>query len=150
LTPAIKFLEAKKIAFEIAQYEHHQKGAQFASQAIGMPVEQTIKTLIVELSRMGYLVVLMPGSKRVSFKQLAKSRGAKRAAMVTTEMAERLTGYHVGGISPFGMKKSLKVGIDKDLMAFDRVAINGGARGIMLIMSPADIVEATGAEVLVL
>jgi Cys-tRNA(Pro)/Cys-tRNA(Cys) deacylase len=148
LTPAIQFLSAKDIPFEVVEYEHLEKGAQFASQAIGMPVEQTIKTLVVELSQKGYLVVLVPGSKSVSFKKLAKSRGVKRAAMVRTDMAERLTGYLVGGISPFGTKKPLEVVMDAGLLGFDKVAINAGKRGVMLIMNPEDIVWATEATLI--
>jgi len=146
LTRAIQFLKAQNIPFDVVEYEHLEKGALFASGAIGMPIEQTIKTLVVELSKKGYLVVLMPGSKSISFKKLAMARNAKRAAMVNAAMAERLTGYLIGGISPFGMKQPLKVVMDGGLLAFDKVAINGGKRGLMLIMSPADILKATDAE----
>ena len=123
-----------------------EKGALFASQAIGMPPERTIKTLVVELSPKDYLVVLMPGTKTISFKKLAKSRGVKRAAMVNTIQAERLTGYVVGGISPFGMKRQLPVAMEAGLLSFDSVAINGGRRGVMLIMDPRDVMKATNAQ----
>ncbi|MBN1843980.1 MAG: aminoacyl-tRNA deacylase [Deltaproteobacteria bacterium] len=146
MTRAIRYLKEQGIAFEVAEYDHLHKGALFASQALGIPVERTIKTLVVEVSKKGYLVVLMPGSKSISFKKLAKIRGVKRAAMVNTAMAERLTGYLVGGISPFGMKQRLPVVIDAGLLAFDKVAINGGKRGVMLIMAPLDIIMTTGAE----
>jgi Cys-tRNA(Pro)/Cys-tRNA(Cys) deacylase len=127
------------ISFEVVEYEPFEKGALFASEAIGMPVEQTIKTLVIELAPKGNLVVLMPGSKTISFKKLAKAFSAKKARMATAAAAERLTGYLVGGVSPFGMKQPLKVVIDAGLVAFDKVAVNGGKRGLMLIMSPADI-----------
>jgi len=146
LTRAIRFLKEQDIPFEVAEYDHLEKGALFASQAIGMPVEQTIKTLVVEVSKKGYLVVLMPGSKNISFKRLATIRGVKRVAMVHTALAERLTGYLVGGISPFGMKQHLPVAMDAGLLTFDKVAINGGKRGLMLIMGPTDILMATDAE----
>ena len=148
MTPAIQFLSERNIPFEVVEYEPLEKGAQFASSAIGMPVEQTIKTLVVELSQKGYLVVLVPGSKSVSFKRLAKSRGVKRAAMVRTDMAERLTGYLVGGISPFGTKRRFDVVMDAGLVGFDQVAINAGRRGVMLIMSPKDIAGATQATLI--
>ena len=146
LTRAIRYLKEQGIPFEVAEYDHLDKGALFASQALGIPVERTIKTLVVEVSKKGYLVVLMPGSKTISFKKLAKIRGVKRAAMVNTAMAERLTGYLVGGISPFGMKQRLPVVIDAGLLAFEKVAINGGKKGVMLIMTPSDIIMTTGAE----
>jgi len=147
LTRATLFLKGKHIPFEIVEYEHLEKGAEFASGAIGMPIEQTIKTLVVELSPKGYLTLLMPGHRSVSFKKLAKICGVKRAAMVTADMAERLTGYLIGGISPFGMKNPLRVVMDAGLLAFNKVAINGGKRGIMLVMNPADIVKSVDADV---
>lgn len=146
MTRAIRFLKEQGVAFEVAEYDHLDKGALFASQALGMPVEVTVKTLVVQLSKKGYLVVLMPGSKTISFKKLARLRGVKRAAMINSGMAERLTGYLVGGISPFGIKQRLPVVIDAGLLAFDKVAINGGKRGVMLIMAPSDIVKTTGAK----
>jgi len=148
LTPAIEFLKDNRVPFELVEYEHLEKGAQFAAEAIGMPVEQTIKTLIVDLSPKKHVVVLMPGSKNISFKALAEARGAKRAAMVSMDMAERLTGYLVGGISPFGTKRPLEVVMDASLMTFEKVAINGGKRGVMLIMRPTDVARVTHAQVM--
>lgn len=146
LTRAIQFLKKQGIFFKTAKYEHMEKGAVFASESIGMPIEQTIKSLVVEVRKQNYLVVLMPGSKTISFKKLAKACGAKKAEMADPAAAERLTGYLVGGISPFGMKQRLRVIIDTGLLSFDKVAINGGKRGLMLIMNPADILKVTGAE----
>jgi Cys-tRNA(Pro)/Cys-tRNA(Cys) deacylase len=146
LTRAVHFLKKRGIPFEVAEHEHLDKGAVFASQAIGMPLEQTIKTLVVELAGKGILVVLMPGSKTISFKKLARAEGAKRAGMVAPTTAERLTGYMVGGVSPFGMKQRLRVMMDAELLAFDKVAINGGRRGLMLIMNPMDILKAADAD----
>jgi Cys-tRNA(Pro)/Cys-tRNA(Cys) deacylase len=111
-----------------------------------MPGEQTIKTIVVEFATNEYFVVLMPGSKTIPFKKLAKTRGAKKAGMVDPATAERVTGYPVGGISPFGMKQRLRVMIDAGLLSFDKVAINGGRRGLMLVMSLADILKITDAE----
>ena len=146
MTRAVQFLKQRDIPFQVAQYDHAEKGAVFASEAIGMDVEKTIKTLVVELSKGGYLVVLMPGNKTISFKELARLRHVKRAAMVNSDVAERLTGYLVGGISPFGMKQRLPIVMDVELLAHAKVAINGGKRGKMLIMRSSDIVKVTGAE----
>jgi len=148
LTPAIRFLENQGIAFQILEYEHLRKGAAFASEVLGIPVEKTIKTLVTELDPQGYLVLLMPGDKTVSFKQLARIRGAKRAAMATASVAERLTGYMVGGISPFGMKQQVPVLLEARLLDFDQVVINGGKRGVMLSMNPRDILNSLGAELI--
>ena len=146
MTRATEFLRNQDIPFEIAEYEPLEKGAVFASQAIGVPLEKTIKTLVVELSPKAYVVVLMPGNKSIPFKKLARICGVKRAAMVDAATAERLSGYLVGGISPFAMRHRLPSLIDAELLAFDSVSINGGKRGLMLIMSPSDILKVTAAE----
>lgn len=111
-----------------------------------MPLEQTVKTLVVEIGKKDYLTLLMPGTKKIALKKLPKSYGEKTASMVDSDTAERLTGYVVEGISPFAMKQPLRVVIDKGLLGFDRVAINGGKRGVMFIMSPRDILKVTDAE----
>jgi Cys-tRNA(Pro)/Cys-tRNA(Cys) deacylase len=138
-TRAIKFLNQKGVHFEVIEYEHKEKGAQFASEAIGFPLERTIKTLVVDLGPKGYIMMLMPGDKNVDLKRLAKSFSVKRSAMADTTTAERLTGYLVGGISPFGTKMDLPVMMEEGLLKFDKVAINAGKRGVMLIMDPKDI-----------
>lgn len=146
MTRAISFLKSHDISFETSEYDHNEKGAVFASQAIGVPLEKTIKTLMVEFTPKAHLVVLMPGTKKIPFKKLAQIRGAKRAFMANEATAERLSGYLVGGISPFAMTKRLPVAMDAGLLAFDRVAVNGGKRGLMVIMNPLDIMKVTGAE----
>lgn len=146
MTRAVEFLKRLNVSFEIVEYGHLEKGALFASEAIGMPLEQTVKTLVVEIGKKEYVTLLMPGTKKVALKKLAKSYGEKTAAMVDSDTAERLTGYVIGGISPFAMKQRLRVVIDKGLLEFDRVAINGGKKGVMLIISPKDILKVTDAE----
>ncbi len=138
-TPAIKLLKKKGIKFEITEYLHEEKGAVFAAKAIGFPLERTIKTLVVDLGSKGYIMVLMPGDKNIDLKKLAAAFSVKRTAMADTATAERLTGYLVGGISPFGTRQTLPVVMEQCLFEFDRVAINAGKRGVMLIMDPKDI-----------
>ena len=138
-TRAIRFLNQKGIHFEVIEYEHKEKGARFASEAIGFPLDKTIKTLIVDLGLRGYIMVLMPGDKNINLKRLASSFSVKRAAMADTATAERLTGYLVGGISPFGTKMNLPVVMEEGLLEFNKVSINAGKRGVMLIMDPKDI-----------
>jgi Cys-tRNA(Pro)/Cys-tRNA(Cys) deacylase len=139
LTPAIRFLIGRGIFHKVIEYEHLEKGAVFASRAIGISLEKTIKTLVVELVPGGYCLVLMPGTKTISFKKLAQAAQVKRASLVDTHTAEKITGYLVGGISPFGTRKQLPVFMAEDLFDYAEVAINGGRRGIMLIMRPSDI-----------
>lgn len=146
-TRAIRFLNQKGIHFDVIEYEHEEKGAQFASEAIGFPPERTIKTLVVDLGGKGYIMVLMPGDKNINLKRLARSFSVKKTAMADTTTAERLTGYLVGGISPFGTKKDLPVVMEARLLKFDKVAINAGKRGVMLIMDPKDIQLAVNGNI---
>ena len=147
-TQAIRFLNQKGIHFEVVEYVHEEKGAMFAAEAMGFPLERTIKTLVVDLGRKRYIIVLMPGDKNVDLKSLARAYSVQRAAMADMSTAERLTGYLVGGISPFGTKQNLPVVMEAGLLKFDKVAINAGERGVMLIMDPKDILLAVNGDVL--
>ena len=146
-TRAIQYLNKKGINFKVVEYEHDEKGAEFAARAIGFPLERIIKTLVVDLGHKKFCFSLLPGDKQLALKQLAKVCNVKRAAMVDTATAERLTGYLVGGISPFGAKQNLTAVIEKGLLKFDRVAINAGQRRVMLIMAPGDIIKALDCDV---
>lgn len=140
-TRATKYLSQNKILFEVVEYEHEEKGAEFAAQAIGFPLEQTIKTLAMDLAGHEFAFALMPGHLQLDLKLVAKAFSVKRALMADTAAAERLTGYLVGGISPFGSKRSLPSIMEKKLLKYDKVAINAGQRGRLLIMNPKDIVS---------
>jgi len=144
-TRAIKFLRESGIPFDVITYEHEEKGAEFAAKAIGFPPERTIKTLIVELAvdpgHKHYAMVLMPGDKQLVLKFLVKVFSVKRASMADKATAQRVTGYHVGGISPFGTKRPLPAVMEESLLAYDKVVINAGQRGVMLKMAPGDIVK---------
>ena len=146
-TRAIQFLKQKKIPFEVVKYDHEEKGAEFAARASGYPLERTVKTLVVDLGKKQYALVLMPGDKQLSMKRLAKIQRLKRAAMADTRTAERLTGYLVGGISPFGTRQKLPVVMEESILKFESILINAGQRGTMLLMAPQDIKMAVAAKV---
>ena len=146
-TRAIQYLNKKGINYKVVEYEHHKKGAEFAARAIGFSLERTIKTLVVDLGDKKFCFALLPGDKQLALKQLAKACKVKRAAMVDIATAERLTGYLVGGISPFGTKQNLPAVIEKGLLKFENVAINAGQRGVMLIMTSGDIVRVLDCDV---
>ena len=148
-TRAIQFLNQKKIPFEVVKYEHEEKGAAFAARASGYPLERTVKTLVVDIGGKQYILVLMPGDKQLSMKRLAKVCQVKRTAMADTHTAERITGYLVGGISPFGTRQRLRVVMEKDMLRFDKILINAGQRGTMLKIAPEDIRTALAATVAV-
>ena len=140
-TRAIKFLKQKGVFFEVVKYDHEEKGAEFAATAIGFPLKKTIKTLVVDLGNEHYQFVLVPGDKQLALKRLSKACSVKRASMADVATAERLTGYLVGGISPFGARRKIPVIMEESLLKFDSVLINAGQRGTMLKMAPGDIVS---------
>jgi len=145
-TRAIQFLEQNGVPFEVVKYRHDEKGAEFAAKTIGFPLEQTVKTLVVDLGGKRFLIALMPGNKQLALKRLSKLFSVKRAAMADTPTAQRLTGYLVGGISPFGINHPLPAAMDEGLLAFEKVMINAGQRGMMLVMAPkviADVLSCT-------
>ena len=138
-TRAIQALKRAQLPFEVIPYTHKEKGAAFAAQAIGFPLEKTVKTLIADLGGQGCVAALLPGNTQLDLKKLARFFRTKHASMASTAVAERLTGYRVGGISPFGLKQPLKSVMDSAIMNYSTVLINGGRRGVMLKMAPGDI-----------
>ncbi len=138
-TRGIQFLKQKGVAHTIVRYDHKAKGAEFAARAVGFPLAQTIKTLVVRLDDHRTILALMPGHRELSMKKLARAMDAKRGAMADSTEAQRVTGYLVGGISPFGTRKPLPVVMETGLLRHDLVMINAGRRGIMVQLSPRDI-----------
>lgn len=146
-TRAITYLRRQKIPFGVVKYEHQEKGARYAAMATGYPLEQTVKTLVVELDRKKFALALLPGHLELNLKKLAARAGVKRAAMVDTKTAERLTGYLVGGISPFGTQQPMWTVMEESILENTEVLINAGQRGVMLKMGPGDIAAALDCEV---
>ena len=140
-TRAILSLKKAKISFEVITYQHDHKGAAFAAHATGIPLEQTIKTLIAGLGERRYVAALVPGDKQLDLKLLARVFQVKTAGMADVPTAQRLSGYTVGGISPFGMQQHLESVIEKSVLKYSSIAINAGKRGLMLHMAPQDIVR---------
>ena len=146
-TRAIKFLKQKKVSFKVIKYRHDQKGAEFASKATGFALEQTIKTLVMDLGNQQYCLTLLPGSHQLDPKALARIFSVKRTSMAEISTAEKLTGYMVGGISPFGTRQRLETVIESSILNYREILINAGQRGVLLKMAPSDIVTALGCKV---
>jgi Cys-tRNA(Pro)/Cys-tRNA(Cys) deacylase len=146
-TRAIVWLNKKKIPHEVVHYAHEEKGAAFAAMATGFPLEKTIKTLVVDLGGNSFGLALVPGDRELALKQAARAFDVKKAAMADPATAERLTGYHVGGISPFGLRQRLTVVMEESLLRHAAVMINAGQRGVMLKMAPGDIARAIGSRI---
>jgi Cys-tRNA(Pro)/Cys-tRNA(Cys) deacylase len=146
-TRAMSYLRQKGIPYEVVNYEHEEKGAEFAATATGYPLERTVKTLVVELGRNSYCLALLPGHRELNLKRLADLFSVKRAAMADIATAERLTGYLVGGISPFATKRRLPSVLESSLFDSGEVLINAGHRGTMLIVAPENIVAVLECKV---
>ncbi len=141
-TRAIQFLKEAGVPFEVVTYRHEEKGAAFAARATGFALEKTIKTLVVALDTGAYVFALVAGDRQLDLKKTARIFGARRAVMADAPVAQRLTGYLVGGISPFGATRRLAAVIEESVMDFPEVMINAGRRGMMLKMDPRHIVDA--------
>lgn len=146
-TRGVQILKQKNVSYELVTYDHLEKGAEFAAKSTGFPLSRTIKTLVADLGNKQYCLAMLPGDRQLNLKQLARAMGVKRAAMVDTGTAERITGYKVGGISPFGTRQSMKSVLDSSLLEFDTVLINAGQRGSMFRLSPSDICSTLGCLV---
>lgn len=145
-TQAMRYLDQRRIVYEAREYEHKEKGAEYAAEALEWPPEAMIKTLVTVFIDRTVGLVLMPGDKELSLKNLARAAGVKQAAMAPQAIAERFTGYQVGGISPFGTRTNLPVWMDNSLLAHQAVGINGGRRGLILFLEPTAVRDALDAR----
>jgi Cys-tRNA(Pro)/Cys-tRNA(Cys) deacylase len=148
-TPATVALDRGGIAYTVATYDYDASADRIglqAAQALGVAPSEVLKTLIVRADGKPACVVLA-SDREVSMKKLAAALGAKTADMAPPADAERLTGYRVGGVSPFGQKKRLATVIDATAATLERAYMNGGQRGLQVRLSPADAVTLLGATV---
>jgi Cys-tRNA(Pro)/Cys-tRNA(Cys) deacylase len=148
-TRATKALEQAGIAFTAHSYDYDPNAERIglqAAEAIGEPAERVLKTLMALVDGKP-VCVIVPSDREVSMKKLAAAFGGKAAQMMKPADAERVTGYKVGGISPFGQMKPPRVAIEERAMLQDRVYINGGQRGLQVRLSPRDAVAALKAIV---
>ncbi len=148
-TPAIAALQALGIAYTQLGYTHDPAVTAFgdeAATALGVPPERVFKTLLVELD--GELVAgVVPVAGRLDLKALAATLQGKRAALADPALAERRTGYVVGGMSPLGQRARLRMVLDESALTHASVLVSGGRRGLELELSPQDLRRATGAVV---
>ena len=151
-TPATLVLEKAGVAFTLHEYQYDSNAERIgmqAAEALGIEPARLLKTLMAKAGD-SVVCVLAPSDREVNLKKLAAAAKAKSAAMLGVAEAERMTGYHVGGISPFGQKKCVPVFIEQSALAFERIVMNGGRRGLQVELSPADavrVLNATAAEI---
>ena len=145
-TPATQFLRQSGIAFTEHPYDYVDHGGTAESaRQLGVPEHEVVKTLVMQDERAAPLIVLMHGDRQVSTKNLARAIGAKSVEPCKPEVAQRHSGYLVGGTSPFGTRKPMPVYVEASVLALPRILINGGRRGFLLGIDPAVLASAIGA-----
>ncbi|MET0383685.1 MAG: aminoacyl-tRNA deacylase, partial [Burkholderiaceae bacterium] len=132
-TPATRWLRAQGVDFVGHAYDYVDHGGTAESAAqLGVPEHEVIKTLVMQDEAARPLVVLMHGDRQVSTKNLARAIGAKSVEPCKPEVAQRHSGYQVGGTSPFGLRKAVEVFVEDTILALPRLLINGGRRGYLV------------------
>jgi Cys-tRNA(Pro) deacylase len=146
-TPATAMLKAHGVAFTEHPYEYLEHGgAQHSAQVLGFDPFTVVKTLVMEDEKARPLLVLMHGNRKVSTKNLARQIGAKSVEPCKPEVANRHSGYLVGGTSPFGTRKAMPVYIEETILSLPRICINGGRRGYLVGIDPQACVQLLGAK----
>lgn len=140
VTPAIRFLREKKVEFAPKLYDYVEKGGtRHSAEALGVDEHAVVKTLVFETNEKKPLIVLMHGDRQVSAKNLARHLNVKAVAPVEPDKASKLTGYLVGGTSPFGTRMKMPILMEKTIFDLPEIYINGGKRGFLVGIDPAEL-----------
>jgi Cys-tRNA(Pro) deacylase len=141
-TPATRLLRGHGVDFSEHVYDYVEHGGTGESaRQLGVPEHEVVKTLVMQDERAQPLIVLMHGDKQVSTKNLARGIGAKSVEPCKPEVAQRHSGYLIGGTSPFGSKKSMPVYVEASVLGLERICINGGRRGYLIGIAPVVLSE---------
>lgn len=149
-TRAVRILEEAGVPFHAFEYEHSDTARSFgleAARQIGGDPHRIYKTLLVHCDEEEYLVAVIPVDAHLSLKRMAKAADKKKAEIAEPHVAERRTGYVVGGISPLGQTTSHRTFLDLSAVDQETILVSGGKRGLSVEVKPADLVELTGAEI---
>jgi Cys-tRNA(Pro) deacylase len=147
VTNAVRVLRQHGIAFEPHLYTYEARGGtRVSARELGVSEHQVVKTLIFEDERKQPLCVLMHGDREVSAKNLARQLDKKSLAPCTPEVADRHSGYQVGGTSPFGLRRAMPIVVERSILALERIYINGGARGFLVALEPRVLETVLGAK----
>lgn len=148
-TPATLALDRAGVAYRLATYDYDPDAARVglqAAEALGVPAGEVLKTLMVRADGKPVCVVLA-SDREVSMKKLAAALGAKSAEMMKPADAERMTGYRVGGVSPFGQKRAVPTVLDADAATLSEAFVNAGQRGLQARLAPVELVRVLDARV---
>jgi len=146
-TPATQWLRRHGVEFTEHVYEYVEHGGTAESaRQLGVDEHAVVKTLVMQDERAQPLIVLMHGDKQVSTKNLARGIGVKSVEPCKPEVAQRHSGFMVGGTSPFGTKKEMPVYVEETVLALERICINGGRRGYLVGIAPKVLTELLGAK----
>jgi Cys-tRNA(Pro)/Cys-tRNA(Cys) deacylase len=145
-TNAVKWLRAQGVQFRTLEYEFTEIGADHAAEAVGRPLEMVCKTLVVKATGNAYWVAVVPGDQRLDPRRMAAAIGARQADLCEAAEAEKVTGYRIGGISPFAQRRKLPTVIEESLLALDTIIVNGGRRGLLVEMATADLMRLLDAR----
>jgi Cys-tRNA(Pro) deacylase len=142
VTPAIRFLRQRGAAFTEHPYRYEERGGTLvSSRELGVSEHTVVKTLVMEDDKAQPLIVLMHGDREVSTQRLARQIGRRSIGPCKPQVAEKHTGYMVGGTSPFGTRKALPVFIERSILELETVYVNGGRRGLLVAVSAADMAQ---------
>ena len=142
VTPAILFMKKNGMAFTLRPYRYEEHGGtRVSARELGVDEHLVIKTLVMEDDRGDPLMILMHGDREVSTKSLARLLGVKSVSPCRPQAAQKHTGYRVGGTSPFGTKKALRIFMEEGISGLPRILINAGSRGLLAEMSPAELIR---------
>ena len=146
-TQATQLLRKHQVAFDECPYPYEEHGGTSVSaRELGVPEHEVIKTLVMQDEAAKPLIVLMHGDCKVSTKNLARAIGCKSVEPCKPEVAQRHSGYQIGGTSPFGTRKPLPVYVEDSILALEKIYINGGRRGYLVGIAPQVVLEQLGAK----
>ncbi|MFO0583352.1 MAG: Cys-tRNA(Pro) deacylase [Anaeromyxobacter sp.] len=141
-TPATRLLREAGVPYTEHLYRYEEKGGtRVSARELGVEEHAVVKTLVFEDDAKAPLIVLMHGDREVSTKALARQLGRKAIDICKPEVANRHTGYQVGGTSPFGTRKAMPVHVERSILDLPRIYVNGGSRGFLVGIAPADLVR---------
>ena len=139
-TPATQMLDANGVQYTEHEYTYVEHGGTaVSSESLGVPEREVVKTLVMQDEDAKPLIVLMHGDRQVATKELARQIGRKRIEPCKPDVAQRHTGYQVGGTSPFGTRKALPLFIERSILELPAIYINGGRRGFLVRIATADL-----------